>query len=464
MARDPSPAYPRATVPPASREPDDVPSPRGLPLVGHLLDLRRDPLGLLLRAHRECGPIAALRIGPMRVYTVFDPEAVRRVLVDNAANYVKGPLYAKAAPMLGQGLLLSEGPLWRRQRRIAQPRFSRARLAAAVPRLAAEAERLAARWRRAAADGRPIEVGADMLGLSLTAIGGLVFGDRVDAEAAPIARVLPDVIRHIERTMSAPHPALERLPTAANRRFRADIAAIDATIARLVERGGLGDDLLSQLRGARDDETGEAMDDRQLRDEIKTLLLAGYDTTGHAMTWTWHLLAEHPDVQRRLHAELDAVLGGRLPTEADLARLPYAARVVQEALRLYPPIWSFARASVAEDTLCGRRIPAGAVLTLNAYVTHRDPALWDRPDRFDPDRFDPARDAARPRFAYFPFGGGSRICIGQHFAGLEALVALAVLAARFVVTPAAVRTVEPIASLSLRPAHGIHLRLRERAP
>jgi cytochrome P450 len=433
-----------------------------LPLLGHFIDLRRDPLGLMFRARRECGPIAALQIGPVRVYAVFHPDGVRRVLVDNAANYVKGPLYAKAAPMLGQGLLLSEGPLWRRQRRLAQPKFARARLAAFVPRLAAEAERIAARWQQSAAENAPIEVTADMLGLSLFAIGTLVFGDRVDHEAAPIARALPGVIRHVERTMSAIVPGLDRLPTPANRRFRADLATIDGTIARLIARGGSGDDLLSQLRGARDDETGEAMDDLQLRDEIKTLFLAGYDTTGHGMAWTWHLLSQNPDIQARLHAELDAVLAGRLPTADDLARLPYALQVLQESLRLYPPIWSIARASVAPDELCGMAIPAGAILTLNPYITHRDPDLWDRPERFDPDRFADGRERERPRFSYFPFGGGSRICIGQNFAVLEALTALAVLASRFAVTPAGTRTVAPLVSLSLRPRDGIHLRLRPR--
>ena len=462
MAPRPPAAYPPPPV--TSLDAHAVPSPRGLPLLGHLLDLRRDPLALLTRAHRECGPVAALKVGPIRVYAVFHPDGVRRVLVDNAANYVKGPLYAKAAPMLGQGLLLSEGLLWRRQRRSAQPSFQRARLLARLPPLAAAAARLAARWQQPAAAGTAIEVCGEMLALSLDAIGGLVFGDQMDDAAAPIALVLPRVIRHIERSMSAPHPVLARLPTAHNRRFRADLATIDATIAALIDRGGVGEDLLSQLRAARDDDTGEGMDDRQLRDEIKTLLLAGYDTTGHAMAWTWHLLAAHPDIQRRLHAELDATLAGRLPTADDLGRLPFAAQVLQESLRLFPPIWSFSRASVAADELCGRRIPAGALLTVNAYVAHRDPEFWEHPERFDPDRFDPARETSRPRFAYFPFGGGNRLCIGQHFATFEMLVTLAVLASRFTVTPADARRVEPVASLSLRPRDGIHVRLEARRP
>ncbi len=445
-------------------DPHKPASPRGQPLLGHFLQLRRDPLGLLLRAQAECGGLAVLRVGPMQVHAVFHPDGVRRVLVDNVANYGKGPLYALARPMLGQGLLLSEGALWRRQRRLAQPTFHAPRLAGMAPWIVAEAEKLAARWQLAAAAGRPVEVAADLLGLSLAAISGLIFGG-LTGDAAAIADDLPGVIRHIERSMSLPLPLLGRLPTPANRRFRAAVAHIDGAIARMISgrRDAPGDDLLARLLAARDDETGLGMDDRQLLDEVKTLLLAGFDTTGHAMAWTLHALAHAPESQRRVQAELDAVLGGRAPVPEDIPRLVVGAMAVREALRLYPPIWSFARQCVADDELLGRKVPAGAHVTINPYVTHRVPEFWPDPERFDLERFTPAAIKARPRLAYFPFGGGSRQCVGQSFAELEIHLALAVLLQRFTVAPLPGRTATPLASLSLRPRDGIHLRLTARA-
>lgn len=442
-----------------------VATPSGLPLLGHLLDMWRDPLALLRRAHQECGDLALIRFGPIHVYAVIHPDGVRRVLQDNASNYVKGPLYGKAAPMLGRGLLLSEGALWRRQRRVTQPLFQRARIPGMIGALVEVAEDLAGRWSMAAVEGHPVDAAADLLGVSLGAITRLLFGEDGRLDATAIAAALPGVIRHVERSLTLPLPLLDRLPTAGNLRFRDAVRAIDVGVDRLIARHAAdphAGSLLGRMLAARDPETGQTMSALELRDEIKTLLLAGYDTTGHAMAWTWHLLAHDPGVQARLQGELEALLAGRTPTAADLPGLVYTEQVVNEALRLFPPIWAFARAAVGADVILRQTIPAGALVTLNPYMTHRLPEFWTDPERFDPDRFAPDRARERPRHAYFPFGGGSRQCIGQPFAVAEMVLVLATLAQRVSARPAPGVRVEPVASLSLRPADGIPLALTRR--
>jgi cytochrome P450 len=256
------------------------------------------------------------------------------------------------------------------------------------------------------------------------------------------------------------------IPTPANRRGGKAIAKLDRIVTRIIDNrrrsGEERNDLLAMLLAARDAETNAAMDDRQLRDEMVTFLVAGHETTAVALSWTWYLLSQNPDAERRLHAEVDEVLGDRLPTVDDLKDLPYTRMVLEESMRLYPPVWATSREPYEDDEVGGVRLPAGTTVTLSQYVTHRDPAFWPEPERFDPERFNPERSAERPEYAYFPFGGGPRRCVGQQFAMMEGQIALAMISRRLRLRLVPGHPVEPDPILTLRPRHGVAVTLQSR--
>jgi len=389
-------------------------------------------------------------------YLVNKPDYIEQVLLTNQQNYVKSQ-FARTAlgPLLGDGMLLSEGAFWRRQRGIAAPAFHHRRIAGMIDATGAETEAMLARWQ-----GRhePFNVAAEMMGLTLSIIARTMFSIDVGSEIETIRQLMDEVVARPASLLDV-FGLPSWLPRFYSRRFRAAVAAFDALVARLVaeRRAETGDrgDLLSMLLAARDPETGAGMDDKLLRDEILTIFLAGHETTANALSWCWFLLAQHPEAEARLHAELDRVLGGRTPGFADLAELKYTRMIFDEALRLYPPAHTIARTALGEDHLGGVRIRPGAAIFISIYVTHRNPTLWPEPDRFDPDRFAPEAVAGRHRFAYLPFSGGPRICIGNSFAVAEAQVILATIAQRHRLRLAPGRPVEPIAQVTLRPKHGI---------
>ena len=362
---------------------------------------------------------------------LFHPEHVQRVLVGDHRSFTKGRALTEAKRIVGEGLLTSEGELHRRQRRLLQPLFAHGRVSQYGAAMVEAAERAAARWR----EGETVDVQHEMSRLTLAVVGRTLFDADVEGEAAEIGQALSESIEMLNRFMLPFSGVLERLPTGTARRLRRARARLDATIYRLIaERragGPGGGDLLSLLLLARDAEDPTArMSDEQVRDEAMTIFLAGHETTAVALTWTWYLLARNPAVEERLGAELRRELGGRLPTVADLERLGYTERVIAEALRLYPPAWIIGRRTMVDLELDGYRIPAGSIVVLTPFVTHRDPRWHPEPLRFDPDRFAPGAQAGRPRYAYFPFGGGPRTCIGEGFALLEARLLLATLAQR----------------------------------
>jgi cytochrome P450 len=425
--------------------------------------MRRDPLAFVAALARDYGDVVRLGMGPVSVYLVHHPDGVKHVLQDNNQNYVKGPVIARVKVLIGEGLFTSEGAFWRRQRRLAQPAFHRERIAGfAATMVRCTAERLA-RWADVARRGEPIDVAAEMNALTLTVVGETLFGRDLSGEAAAAGLALRVALETTAYRVMCWVVSPIWGPTARNRAFRAAVRTLDTLVYDLVDsrrRSALpADDLLGMLMAARDEETDEGMSRLQLRDEIMTFLLAGHETTAAALAWTWYLLAHHPEMAERARAEAIAVLGDRLPTLEDLPRLPLARMVVEEAMRLYPPVWGIGRQTIAADRIGGYDIPAGALVNLSPWVTHRHPDVWDEPERFDPERFRPGVERTRPRFAYFPFSGGPRLCIGEAFALMEAQLVVAMMLQRYRLTLVDDWPVVPEPTLTLRPRGGLPMRV-----
>jgi cytochrome P450 len=428
---------------------------------------QREPLSVFFELNREFGHIVRYK-GLWTAYQITHPRDIEHVLQTNSQNYRKGRQYQEFRASIGNGLLISDGEFWRRQRRLAQPAFHRQRINAFGETMTNSAETMLARWHADAASGEPFNVVAEMMRLTLEIVGLTIFGTDLSAETDHIARSLDIARAHAIRRMWQPVKLPITFPTRANRAFLRAIRESEQVIYRMIDARRRGevttDDLLSLLMRARDEETGEGMSDEQLRAEAATILTAGHETTALALSWTWYLLAGHPDVEARLHAELDAVLGGRTtPAVEDLPRLAYTRMVIEEAMRLYPPVWVIGRTAIGDDEIGGYRIKANSEIIMCLYVTHRHPEFWDEPDKFDPERFTPERVAARPRYAYFPFGGGPRQCIGNNFALMETQLVLATVAARYRLRLTPGQRVEPEASITLHPRHGIRMTLEARS-
>jgi len=431
--------------------------------------MRRDPLAFVTALAREYGDVVCLGMGgPIRAYLFHHPDGVKHILQDNNQNYVKGPIIGRVKVLFGEGLFTSEGDFWRRQRRLAQPAFHRERIAGfATTMVRRTAERLA-RWEPAIERGEPIDVGAEMNALTLTIAGETLFGRDLSGEASDAGRALAVALAVLaHRAMSYVAPPIW-VPTARNRAFRRAAATLDALVYDIIDARqrahATGDDLLGMLMAARDEDTGEGMSRRQLRDEVMTFLLAGHETTAVALAWTWYLLARHPHIAEQARGEVIGCLGDRPPTVADLPRLPLARMVVEEAMRLYPPVWGVGRQTIAADRIGGYDIPAGAIVNLSPWVTHRHPDFWPDPERFDPERFRPGVERTRPRFAYFPFSGGPRLCIGEGFALMEMQLVVAMVLQRYRLTLVDERPVAPETTLTLRPCGGLRMRAERVGP
>ena len=435
-----------------------APGPFGHAVLGSLPAARRDPLRLFMQAFRDYGEVVRFRFGPLAAHMISSPSGVNHVLAENNKNYGKQTRgYAALRYVLGNGLLTSEGDFWKRQRRIAQPAFHRQRIAGFADMMVRAASDCAARLEDQR--GREVDVHHEMMRLTLRIVGETLLGVDPSRDADHVGEALELLLAVVaERTSRIFFAARPILPTPENFRLTRAKARLDEVVLGIIaeRRKKSGDDLLSLLMEARDEETGERMDDRQLRDEAMTIFLAGHETTANALTFAWLLLSRYPAAMRSVQAELAEVLQGRAPAPADLPRLVQVRRVLQEAMRLYPPAWIIARSATGADEIKGFEIPAGSIVFVSPYVVHRHPALWDDPEGFDPDRF--AREPAR--HSYFPFGGGPRQCIGNGFATMEAELVLATLAqrVRFDLSPGEPVLLDP--SITLRPRQGLRMRVK----
>jgi cytochrome P450 len=440
------------------------PGPRGVPLLGNVLSFRPDPLRFYAEtAASYDADVVHYRLGRTDVYLMKHPDLIREVLVTRQHDFVKGQGLQWAKLFLGEGLLTSEGEFHTRQRRLAQPAFHRQRILSYGVAMTEHAARARETW----SEGQVLDLDREMMSITLAIVGKTLFDADVGGEADAIAESLRDVMVLFPRFALPYRGLLHMLPLPSNRRFDRAVARLDATVYRIVaerrrdpaDRG----DLLSMLMLAEDVEgDGGTMSDRHLRDEVMTLFLAGHETTANALTWTFYLLSQNPEAEGRLHEELGRVLQGRLPAVDDLPALPFTEQVLAESMRLYPPAWGMGRRVLRDVELGGFHIPADSLVSVCQFVTHRDPRFWPDPLRFDPARFTPEAKAARPRFAYFPFGGGARQCIGEPFAWMEGVLVLATLAQRWRFELLPGHRVEPQALITLRPRYGMRMVARRR--
>jgi cytochrome P450 len=439
------------------------PGPKGLPVIGNLLDYAKDPVAFYMKNGRKYGDIVYYEAGDYKVYQLGHPDQIKDVLVTHGRNFLKDPWTGWLKPLLGEGLLTSEGEFHLRQRRLMQPIFHRQRIAQYGQVMAETAERTGERWR----DGTRVDMFEEMSGLTLAVVAKTLFSSDVEDETEEIGEALT---AFLEWWFFASMPLgqyFTKLPLPINRRYEKSKERLDATIYRLIRehRAGQGDksDLLSMLLQAQDTEgDGGRMTDRQVRDEAITIFLAAHETTANALTWTWFLLSKHPRVEARLHAELDEVLGGRAPTVEDIPKLKYTEMVISEAMRLFPPAWVIGRVAIDDFQAGEYTVPAGSIVTTSQFVVHRDPRWYPNPAKFDPMRWTPEEKAKRPKYAYFPFGGGNRLCIGEPFAWMEAVLVLAALAQRWEARMVPEHKVGLLHRVTLRPKGGMPMVLQRR--
>ena len=449
-----------------------APGPASWLPLSDFLSFRRDPLAFFTDLARTYGDVAAFKFGNQPAYLVSHPDYVEDVLVTSAKKFMKGIALQRAKKLLGEGLLTSEGQVHLRQRRTIQPLFHRQQ----VQRFAEAMVTHAVRWRETIADGQTIDVTAQMAGLTLAIVGETLFSTNVQSDADEVREALTDAVDTFAYAVLPGVELFEKLPVGPWVKVRKARARLDRVIMRVIaERrnqssaftpGGPGAsadreaDLVSMLLMARDPEnpSEQGMSDQQIRDEAMTIFLAGHETTANAMAWTWHLLAASPAVTARLHEELAQVIGARVPTVDDVPKLAYARAVIAESMRLYSPAWTMGRRALEAHAFGGYEIPKGSLVLTSQWVVHRDARWWPEPLLFRPERWlapDPGSripdPGTRPKYAYFPFGGGNRVCIGESFAWTEAILLLATIAQRWSFTP--VSTPAPQPRITLRPAN-----------
>jgi cytochrome P450 len=433
------------------------PGPKPHFLIGNIPLASHEPLATFSAWAREFGDIFHYRALWINVFFLNHPDLIESVLVRNYQNFVKDHVVRKSRWFFGDGLLTNEGESWLRQRRLSQPAFHRDRIVSYAKIMTDYTQQALADWR----DGETRDVHQEMMQLTLRIVVRVLFGVEAE-EIGKISAAMNVLMRNSSGVRLLLPPVARYLPTPAMIEFRRAVRQLDEIVYRIVARRRAGErdsgDLLSMLMQARD-EDGSQMSDRQLRDEVMTFLLAGHETTALALSWTWHLLGQNAEAEQKLHEELDRVLRLRAPEFSDLPKLPYAEFVIKESMRLYPPAWSVARTVVSEFELRGYRIPAGANVVMSQWVMHRDPRYFVDAEKFDPDRWLPERSQKLPRFAYFPFGGGPRQCIGASFAMMEATLLLASIAQRFRFSAVPGHPVVPVPSFTLRPKHGIRMKL-----
>ncbi len=421
-----------------------------------------NPLEFFTTLARTYGDVSSYRMAGEQLFLVNEPQLIRDVLVTHNRNFTKSRGLERSRRLLGQGLLTSEGAMHLRQRRLMQPAFHRDRIAGYGDLMVGYADRMRQGWR----GGATVDIAREMNRLTLSIVGKTLFDVDVEQQAAAVGEALTAVMESFWMMMLPFAEVLERLPVPRLRRARMARARLDAIIYRMIADRRLSGrdhgDLLSMLLTAQDEDEGGGMTDQQVRDEAMTIFLAGHETTANALTWTWYLLSQNPDVEATLHAEVDRALQGRLPTIKDLASLSYVERVVTESMRLYPPAWIIGRRAIAEYQLGQYVAPPRSILVMSPYVMQRDPRFYADPERFDPDRWTPEFRAALPKFAYFPFGGGPRQCIGESFAWMELILLVATIAQQYRLHLVPGHPVVPQPLITLRARHGMRMTIEQR--
>jgi len=438
------------------------PGPSGRPLVGNLIELVSDPLEFLTRCAHEYGDIARYRVVQVTSFLLNHPDYIKYVLVDNRRNFVKGRVLRANRLLLGNGLTTSEGDFWLQQRRLVQPAFHHQRVEAYGRIMVDYAERLIANWR----NDDVCDIHLEMNRLAQEIAAKTLFDADIADEAEEISHAFKICLEQFQRRSRTAFLIPTTFPTPDNLRLRRAVQSLDEIIYRMIrERRARPDDcgdLLSILLQANAADGG-SMSDRQLRDEVMTLFLAGHDPIGAALAWTWYLLAQHPLVEEKLTAELSAALAGRAPSVEDLPQLRYTEMVMKEVLRLYPPVWSLVRTAVQDCEIGGYRVRAGNSVALSQWVMHRDARYFDSPHEFKPERWAAENIRSLPKFAYFPFGGGPRSCVGESFAMMELCLIVAMIASRFHFTLVSEQAVELLPSIILHPKEEIRVQLKHRS-
>lgn len=487
-----------------------APGPPGHFLLGNLPEFRRDVLGLVVSAAAEYGDVVRCRLGPQVVHLINHPEPIQHILQKNSANYDKDTRSSAAIKSIsGDSLLTANGDFWKRQRRMDQPAFHHRQIAGFASQMTAATAAMLEKW---ATGPATLDIASEMAHLTYSIVGQTLFSFHTGADAEAVEKsmrvILPHVFNRLGNIISPPL----WFPTPANRRFARSLAEVDRVVYRIIDQhrqaqadGHPDQDLLAMLMSARDPETGDALTDTQLRNETITFLLAGHETTANALTWIFHLISRHPEVEKHILAEITAALGSRTPTLADIPHLPYTKAVIQESMRLYPPIWIIERRVIEEDTINGHTLPAGSSVVISPYALHRHPAFWENPETFDPTRFlAVAPDASQqcplkasapappdtcpysttkgtkptppdatktptpevPKHglpqAYIPFGAGPRFCIGNEFAMLEAQLITIMVMQRYHLEMVPGHPVEPQPDITLRSKHGMKMTLHPR--
>ncbi|NMG09913.1 cytochrome P450 [Brasilonema sp. UFV-L1] len=441
------------------------PGPRGLPIIGCFLQMASNPLQFLTNAAREYGDVVHLgAIGPQQLYLIAHPDCVKHVLQENPQNYTKGENFQEMKLVIGEGLVISEGDSWRRQRRLMQPSFHRQQIAAMVNDMTATIAQMLERWHQMER-GATLDAYDEMLLLTQKMLLKTTLSIDTSSDTTELIQAWNTIYKFLSDRLWAVFKPPISFPTPKNRQFLQAINTLRTTANRIIQERQQGNDapndILSMLMSSRD-ESGEGLSDQQLHDQIVGLFSAGFETSGAVLSWIWYLLSKYPSVERQLQKELSTVLDGRTPTFEDLPNLKYTKMIVQEAMRLYPGAWVYARNNLKDDVIGGYHIPAGSMLLLSPFVTHRLPAFWDNPEGFDPERFSPEQSANRPRYAYFPFGGGSRQCLGDIFALTEIQLVVAMVSQQFRLNLVPEYPVERAPLLTLQTRHGILMTLEPR--
>ena len=440
-----------------------MPEHGGLRLLGSLRRLRSDPLGLFVEAASSHDEVAVFRAAHRPVYLLTGASPIAHVTVRNRQNYVKGVSYDALRVPIRDALLTLDGPVAQERRRLLMPLFTRRWLTDSVPAIVSAVESHFGRWDHLASTGRPFNVVSEMNRLAFDVVGRVLLGTELGASMTELERLIDDASDWVAHRTRAIVPLPPVLPTKRNRAYRRaerDIRAFTEQLIATRRSDGSGDDMLSRLLSVRADD-GRPLADDEIRDEIIGFLMAGHQTTGAGLAWTWYLLGHHPRVDERLADEIDATLGEAAPSLADLERIGYLGQVLDETMRLYPPGWAFTRTPLEEDDVAGRRIRSGAVIVISSYANQRSPRIWSDPDRFDPDRFAPERPAPAAH-AYFPFGTGPHACIGKHLALIEAKVAMAMLVRRYRLRLVSSEPVAPTPGITLTPSRPILVRAERR--